>query len=1448
MGNTFKKVFDNLLTSDTAAIVDAEVMSITTKQDNRQMTVIVAPTEIVKKGELTAAEQELAAALSLTAVKITAKYRRELFSVELFPEIIEELKGKVAMVNGYLDDASALLENDILTITLAHGGAELLKSAGVDRAIAEQIRESFSFLPTIAFDGVTDAPQKDEVDYDFADDMAPPEAEQQSYEAYNEPPANLEKEQAKGKSKAKIDAAGLVGLPFECGSFQVLTGKPIRQAITPLSSVSAESGRVTVCGEIFLKPDIRKTRDGTRVIANISFTDYTSSNTLKIVDEAKKADVYEKLTKGSVIIARGEAAYDKYDHEVTIRPYDIMMGTRIPRTDDAEEKRVELHLHTTMSSMDATIRPDEVVNTAYRWGHKAVAITDHGVVQAFPDVMYAVDKIRKDGGDIKPIYGVEAYLVDDCTEMMQGNDDVEIMGEYVVFDTETTGLSAAQDRIIEIGAVKVRNGEIVEEFDTFVDPKRQLSPKIVELTGITDRMLVGAPSEAEALKKFLEFCGDSVLIAHNASFDMGFLNMATERSKIERKYTSFDTVQFCRKMLPELKKHKLNIVADHLGLGGFNHHRACDDARVLAMIFIKLLNRIADDEGINTLGDVSRSLAGIDVKKAPAYHQIILVKNAVGLKNLYKLISYAHIDYFSKRPRTPRSVLNKHREGLIIGSACEAGELFKAIVEGKPWDTLVKIASYYDYLEIQPICNNRFLIRDGRAKSDESLMDYNRTIVNLGEHLNLPVVATCDAHFLNQADGIFRKILLSGMKFKDADEQPDLYFRTTDEMLKEFEYLGKEKAYEVVVTNTNKIADMIDDDVRPLPKGTFTPKMEGAEEDLQRITRERAKEIYGDKLPEIVEERLEKELGAIIKHGFSVLYMIAQKLVNRSEQDGYLVGSRGSVGSSFVASMAGISEVNPLPPHYSCKKCKYSEFITDGSVGSGFDLPDKKCPHCGEQLTGDGHDIPFETFLGFDGDKAPDIDLNFSGEYQSRAHKYTEELFGKENVFKAGTISTVADKTAYGFAMKYLEDKGMVVNKAEENRLAIGCAGVKKTTGQHPGGMVVIPSDYEVYDFTPVQRPADLQSSDVITTHFDFNSLHDTVLKLDELGHDVPTLYKHLEDLTSTKVSDVPMNDKQIYSLFTSTKALGVKPEEIFSEIGTLTIPEMGTPFVRQMLLETRPKGFADLLQISGLSHGTNVWASNAQELIQKKTCTVSEVIGTRDSIMVYLMHKGLDPKMAFKIMEITRKGNAKKLLTKEHFDAMEEHGVPKWYVDSCMKIQYMFPKAHAAAYVTAAIRLAWYKINYPLEYYATFFTVRGGDLDAEAAIKGKEFTRSKIMYFRSMGGDRTTKESDVLDTLYIINEMLCRGYEFLPIDIYRSHSTKYLIEDGKIRLPFTALKGVGDAAAESLYEEAQKGGFVSVDDVAARSSTSKTVIEALDEMGAFGELPKTSQLTLFPL
>ena len=1433
-------------------ISQGELTQLNINKQARLITLAVKFNGLVERNTLFDTEKLITKTLAYHTV-IKPHFPTELFSADYFPQLYAAVRRDIPSINGTLNNAEVRFENNTLTINLLNGGKALLDSKGFDKALIKLVSEEFNLYISVNYTGTFEVEENSEeykAAIQDAQEKINRENLQKAAEFYQEEVETAEKREEKHAENTTVEIEvreGKFATPqIIQSSIRPLYGRSIRGKMIPISSISGDSGRIVVWGDVF---DIEKkvTKSGDKNIFTIDITDYTGSTTAKVFNSIKESAVIDNIKKGDTIVVQGDVEYDKYAGELVVNARSIGTAQKVKVVDNAEKKRVELHMHTNMSQMDAVTSAGDLVNRAYQWGHKAVAITDHGVAQAFPDAMKAADKINKDEEKIKIIYGVEAYFMDDLVESVKGDADTGFDGTFICFDIETTGLSAARDKITEIGAVKVENGVITDTFSTFANPEMPIPQKITQLTGITDDMVKDAPSQSEAVGAFLEFAGDNVLVAHNAPFDTSFIAKACEDMGREYNYTSIDTVAISRAILTDIKNCKLDTVAKFLRLGDFNHHRATDDAEMLARIFINLCQRLTDDYGITKTNDINTKIAGGDFKKLPTYHQIILVKNKTGLKNLYRLISYSHLNYFYKKPRIPKSELVKYREGLIIGSACCAGQLYMAILEGKPWGELKQIASFYDYLEIQPAGNNSFMIRDGRFNSVDELHEIDRTIIKLAKELGKPVCATCDVHFMDPTDSEFRKILMAGQGFKDAEQQAPLYFRTTAEMLKEFEWLGKDKAYEYVVENPNKIADMCEY-IRPIPKGTFPPNIEGAQEQLIDITWKRAKEKYGDPLPEIVKARLDKELNSITTYGFSVLYMTAQKLVADSEAHGYLVGSRGSVGSSFVATMSGISEVNPLCPHYVCPNCKHSEFITDGSYGSGFDMPPKNCPECGTLMDQDGHEIPFETFLGFKGDKVPDIDLNFSGEYQSKSHRYTEELFGKNNVFKAGTISTVAEKTALGFVKKFAQERGLVMHKAEEKRLAIGCTGVKRTTGQHPGGMVVVPRTNDVYDFCPVQHPANDVNSDNITTHFDFHSIHDTITKLDELGHDVPTIYHYLELYTGIPVMKVSMSDPEVMSLFTSPKALGVTEEDIDSKTGTFSLPECGTAFVRGMLIEAQPKTFTDLLQIAGLSHGTDVWLGNAQELIHNGTCTISEVIGTRDSIMTYLMHKGLEPGMAFKIMENVRKGNATKLLTEEHFKAMREHNVPEWYIDSCMKIKYMFPKAHAAAYMIATLRLGWYKVHKAVEYYAAYFTVRSENLDGAIAMQGHQAVRDKMNNIKQKQSvhEATAKDEAEFQTLQIVNEMMARKIEFLPVDIYKSEAKMFKVEDGKIRLPFSSLPGVGGAAADSLAETGKHTEYLSIEDMQIKTKVTKAVIETLKDVGVLKDLPESSQMSLF--
>jgi len=1230
----------------------------------------------------------------------------------------------------------------------------------------------------------------------------------------------------------------------------ILFGKEINGNHVKIIDTKIEGEAVIIEGSIYNVET--KEIKGEKYIVSFDITDLSDSTTVKFFVKKSVFDqeLTDKIKKGKYLRVQGDVQFDKYSKEINIMAKNIMTASAPPaRVDDAEEKRVELHLHTQMSSMDGVTSVKKYIERAVQWGHKAIAITDHGVVQAFPDAMNAVGK-----SDLKVIYGVEAYLIDDLGNVVtmprgQSLDDI-----FVVFDIETTGLSRETENITEIGAVKVQDGKIVDRFSTFVNPEKPISDEITKLTGITDEMVADAPLIEEILPKFMEFCGDAVMVAHNASFDMGFIRTKAERKcGMEIKNTTLDTLELSRSLLPELKKHKLNLVCEHLGVSLEGHHRAVNDAEATAEVFLKFIDMLVEQKIYNVDEINVHSSRTINHSKLKAYHAIILAQNYTGLRNLYELVSLSHIDYFAnRRPRIPKSELLKRRDGLILGSACEAGELYKAILDHQPRERIEELVNFYDYLEIQPLGNNKFMIDSPRVPNVHSMDDIiavNRKIVALADEHNKPVVATCDVHFIDPQDAAFRRIIMAAEGFSDADNQAPLYFRTTKEMLKEFDYLGEEKAREVVITNTNLIADMIEK-IKPIPDETFPPKIEGADDELRQICMDKAISIYGDPLPAIVQERLETELNSIISNGYAVLYIIAQKLVWKSVEDGYLVGSRGSVGSSFAANMAGITEVNSLPPHYICTNCKYSDFDSEVvksyamEEASGCDMPDKVCPVCGQMLYKDGHDIPFQTFLGFEGDKEPDIDLNFSGDYQQRAHAYTEELFGKGKVFKAGTIGTLADKTAYGFVKKYFDTREITPHNAEIQRLTDGCTGVKRTTGQHPGGLMVVPSDHDIHEFCPIQRPANDVNSTVTTTHFDYHSISGRLLKLDLLGHDDPTVIRMLYDLTGVNPQTVPLGDPETMSLFESPKALGVTEEEINCKTGTLGIPEFGTKFVRGMLIDTKPKSFADLLRISGLSHGTDVWLGNAQTLIENGTITLKETISTRDSIMIYLINKGVEKKKSFKIMEKVRKGKG---LTEEDIVDMKAANVPDWYIESCQKIKYMFPKAHAAAYVMMAFRIAYFKINYPEAYYAAYFTVRAcDDFDYACMCKGIDVAKEAIKEIHAKGQEVTAKDKSKQTVLEIVVEFYARGFKFVPIDLYRSDAKNFQITPEGLLPPFSSLQGLGVNAAQSIVEGRKDGEFNTLEELKERTSLGRSLIDMLKENGVLDGIPETNQLTLF--
>ena len=1242
--------------------------------------------------------------------------------------------------------------------------------------------------------------------------------------------------------------------PQQTQQSQTIYGKPFQGKPIPMSEVDLNQGFVIVEGKVF-HVEHKELKKNNAWVINFDMTDYTGSVRVnRYMDNNEAKPILEAIREGSVIQVKGKPTENRYDNEMVLKPFGIMPGSMPKRQDTATEgKRVELHLHTTMSNMDALTNTAEAVKQAAAWGHRAIAITDHGCVQSFPDAMKAASKAKVAGTEenIKILYGCEGYYVNDVDDrvVVHGSGDMEFDGEYVAFDLETTGLSSQKDEIIEIGAVRMQGGKELDRFQTFVNPGRRLEQKIVELTGITDAMLADAPSIETVLPEFLEFVGDRVLVAHNADFDTGFIREACRKQGLPYGFTSVDTLILSQNLLPHLNKFKLDVVSNALSLPDFNHHRAGDDAVTCGLIFHKLTDKLRELE-LSRLQEINPAMMGLRsqsrLDNRHARHIILFAKNQVGLRNLYHLISDANLKYFKRVPRIPKSELLRYREGLIIGSACEAGELFQAILDNKCEDEVKRLAEFYDFLEVQPLANNAFMLAKGIVQTEEELREFNRKIVRLGQALGKPVVATGDVHFLNPEDEIFRHILLATKGFEDCDRSNPLYFRTTDDMLREFSYLGEEKAREIVITNPNLIADMCET-LRPVPHNLFAPKIENSVEDLKSLVYGKMHRLYGENPPELITKRVETELHDIISCHYDVIYMSAQKLVQNSLEHGYLVGSRGSVGSSIVAYMSGITEVNSFPPHYRCPNpdCKYTTFEVPKGCACGADLPDAVCPKCGAAFEKDGFNIPFETFLGFGGDKVPDIDLNFSGEYQSRAHAYCVEMFGKSHVFRAGTVGTVAEKTAFGYVKKYLSERGKHVGKAEEMRLATGCVGVRRTTGQHPGGLVVIPQENEIWDFCPVQHPADDPHSDIITTQFEYHSMEENLLKLDMLGHDDPTMIRMMEDVTGVDAKTIPLDDKDTMSIFTTSRVLGYEDDPILGPTGAVAIPEFNTHFTRGMLMDTLPTRFDTLVRLSGFSHGTDVWLGNAKDLILSKTATVDSTIGCRDDIMTYLISCGMPEKRSFKIMEAVRKGRG---LPEGAEEEMREAGVPEWYIGSCKKIKYLFPKAHAVAYVMMAFRIAWFKVHHPLAFYAAYFYRRSqkGGFDAVLMTGGMEAVKANIQAIND-NEEATDKDEDLLTTLEVVYEYYLRGFDFLPIDLYESHAIKFLIKDGKILPPFVAISGLGESAAWDLMRGREGKNFLSIEEVAAACpKVSKTHMQMLKQAGAFGDLPDTSQVSLF--
>ncbi|MBE6935755.1 MAG: PolC-type DNA polymerase III [Ruminococcaceae bacterium] len=1435
MSTPFLRIFKNF--HPEGQILDAAeallVETMTGDRHSRSITVTVTTEKPMSRATVRTIEAAILDLYGLEQFSITRAVKTEVLTEDCLPALFRELKAAYPATNGFLDGARGIIDRPghALTVELRGEGGDFLTNAGVGRALEQILSERYQERLNVTFrDGSTE---------DSAFDKNAVLEQVMKEAAENAPPPPPKKQES---------------APAATTEDGVLFGKRGKDAPAQIGDLNLDYGYVTVTGDIFStahKTITTKARENvpSKELGIMSFdmTDYTGSiRVSRSIDVKKAEEIFGAIKTGDTVTVQGKLIYNNFEKEMILNPSCILRATREERQDTAERKRVELHLHTNMSMMDGVSSASALVKQAAKWGHPAIAITDHGVAQAFPEAMNAAGK-----AGIKVIYGVEAYYVNDAGGAVDGLQRQSLDDEVVVFDIETTGFKPATEAIIEIGAVKIRNGDIIDRFSEFVNPKKPIPANITELTGISDDMVADAKPIEDVLPRFLDFVGNCPLSAHNASFDVGFINYDCAKLGIQREFTSIDTLTLARALLPQERHHKLDDVARALDLGDFNHHRACDDAEVTGRILLKFFAQLKQMgvQGIENINDAIRDLSSGG--KVHYNHLIILVKNYVGLKNLYKLISEAHLNYYSrKRPIVPRSVLNRYREGLIIGSACEAGELFRAIVAKKSWNELKRIAEYYDYLEIQPIGNNMFMLRDGTARDEQELREFNETIVKLGQSLNKPVVATGDVHFLHPRDEVFRRILMAGQGFSDADNQAPLYFKPTQEMLAEFSYLGAQKAFEVVVENPNKIAEMCEE-IRPVPKGTYPPSIDHSAEDLQEICYTNAKRLYGDPLPDSIVERIEAELKPIINNGFDVMYMSAQKLIKKSNDAGYLVGSRGSVGSSVVAYFCGISEVNPLPSHYHCPECHYLEYGDSDKYGCGADMPDQECPICHIKLQKDGFNIPFFTFLGFKAEKEPDIDLNFSGEYQTQAHRDCVELFGEGQVFKAGTIGTIADKTAYGYVRKYAEERNMVLSKAEINRLTIGCTGVKRTTGQHPGGLIVVPRDRTIYEFCPVQHPADDPNSTIITTHFDFHSIHDNLLKLDMLGHDNPTIIKHLEDMTGVSATTIPLDDPHTVGIFSHISHLSdvngkpLEPDEILGTTGVVAVPEFGTRFARQMLIDTQPKNFDGLVRISGLSHGTDVWMGNAADLIKAGTATLNEVISARDDITMYLIAKGMDASLSFKTSEAIRKGKG---IVEETVEIMKQCGVPEWYIESCQKIKYLYPKAHAVAYVMMAFRIAWYKVHRPLPFYSAYFSIRAVGFDANTMTHGID--RVKALYQElSTKPDATANEKDTVVTLEVVYEYYLRGFTFQPVDIYRSAAADFLIDGNALIPPLTALPGLGLMAAQDIVRERENGEFSSAEDLSLRcQKVSKAVIEILDNAGALESLPKSDQISMFDL